>query len=64
VRASRLATPPKEGAAHAERCAPVQYASKPPSSGTHTTHLAVFRAYDKPVPWGYLVHCPRARAPW
>jgi len=54
--AVEVATPPNEGAAHAERCAPVQYASKPPSSGTHYPIWPVFRAYDKPVPWGYLVH--------
>lgn len=54
--AVEVATPPNEGAAHSERCAPIQYGSKPPSSGTHYPIWPVFRAYDKPIPWGYLVH--------
>jgi hypothetical protein len=52
----QVAAPPNEGASHAERCAPIQYASKPPSSGLHYPIWPVFRVYDKPVPWGYLVH--------
>jgi hypothetical protein len=51
-----VAAPPLEGASHTEQCGPVHYASKPPSSGTHYPIWPVFRVYDKPVPWGYLVH--------
>jgi hypothetical protein len=51
-----LADPPDEGAAHTAQCGPVTYGSKPPSSGTHYPVWPVFRVYDKPVPWGYLVH--------
>jgi hypothetical protein len=54
--AIEVAAPPSEGAAHTDRCGPVQYGSKPPSSGTHYPIWPVFRVYDKPVPWGYLVH--------
>jgi hypothetical protein len=50
------AAQPNEGAAHTGQCAPVTYRSKPPSSGTHYPIWPVFRVYDKPVPWGYLVH--------
>jgi hypothetical protein len=51
-----LAMPADEGANHVADCAPTSYASKPPSSGNHYGSWAVFRVYDKPVPWGYLVH--------
>jgi hypothetical protein len=51
-----VAAPPDEGAAHVERCAPVTHASKPPASGRHYPQWPVFRVYDRPVPWGYLVH--------
>jgi hypothetical protein len=50
------AAQPNEGAAHTGQCAPVTYRSKPPSSGTHYPIWPVFRVYDKPIPWGYLVH--------
>jgi hypothetical protein len=50
------ADPPIEGANHVAFCTPVQYGSNPPSSGTHYGSWPVFRAYDKPVPWGFLVH--------
>jgi hypothetical protein len=48
--------PPSEGAAHTTLCGPTSFNSKPPSSGTHYPTWPVFRAYDQPVPWGYLVH--------
>jgi Protein of unknown function (DUF3105) len=48
--------PPSEGGAHVPECQAVSYASKPPSSGTHYPTWPVFRVYDKPVPWGFLVH--------
>lgn len=52
-----LVAPPSEGANHTDRfCLPVSYASNPPASGTHYGSWPVFRAYDKPVPWGFLVH--------
>jgi hypothetical protein len=48
--------PPDEGAGHVMLCAPVSYNSKPPASGSHYDTWPVFRAYDNPVPWGFLVH--------
>jgi hypothetical protein len=54
--------PPDQGAAHVPvkaatgGCTPVTYATKPPASGTHYGTWAVFRVYDTPVPWGFLVH--------
>jgi len=51
-----VAAPPDEGAKHTTLCIPVPYKSKPPSSGTHYGAWPVFRVYDKPVPWGFLVH--------
>jgi hypothetical protein len=52
----QLAMPPDEGGAHIAECTPVTYGSKPPSSGTHYPSWPVFRVYDKPVPWGFLMH--------
>ncbi len=51
-----VALPPDEGAVHVSTCAPVTYGSHPPSSGPHYGSWPVFRVYDQPVPWGYLVH--------
>jgi hypothetical protein len=48
--------PPSEGANHTSQCAQVQHASNPPASGTHYPNWAAFRAYSKPVPWGFLLH--------
>jgi hypothetical protein len=48
--------PPSEGAAHTQLCGATSYATRPPSSGTHYPTWAAFRVYDKPVPWGFLVH--------
>jgi hypothetical protein len=49
-------SPPNDGAAHAMLCGPLQHRTSPPSSGTHYATWAFFRAYDKPVPWGFLLH--------
>jgi hypothetical protein len=51
-----VANPPDEGANHLAICAPTTYQSKPPSSGNHYPVWPLFRVYDKPVPWGFLVH--------
>ena len=52
-----LAAPASEGANHTARaCLPVTWASNPPASGTHYGSWPVFRAYDQPVPWGFLLH--------
>ena len=51
-----VALPPSEGASHVPTCTPVSYPSKPPASGPHYGTWPVFRVYDKPVPWGFLVH--------
>ena len=48
--------PRRRGGAHVALCAPVTYQSNPPVSGTHYQAWPVFRIYDKPVPWGFLVH--------
>ena len=47
---------PSRAANHVAQCAPVTYNSNPPSSGLHYPTWPVFRVYDKPVPWGFLVH--------
>jgi hypothetical protein len=51
-----VALPPSEGNAHVPTCTPVSFQSKPPASGSHYGAWPVFRIYDKPVPWGFLVH--------
>jgi hypothetical protein len=51
-----LSDPPTEGANHVTTCSAVQWGTNPPSSGMHYPSWPVFRAYDKPVPWGFLVH--------
>jgi hypothetical protein len=48
--------PPLAVGNHVANCSAVQWATNPPSSGTHYLEWPVFRAYDKPVPWGYLMH--------
>ena len=49
--------PPYEGAGHVTAVwrRPATTASRRPS-GTHYPTWPVFRAYDQPVPWGFLVH--------
>jgi hypothetical protein len=51
-----IALPPSEGGSHVATCTAVTHQSKPPSSGPHYGTWPVFRVYDKPVPWGFLVH--------
>jgi hypothetical protein len=47
---------PDEGAFHVA-CTPVPtYGTKPPSSGNHYAIWADYKTYDKPVPWGHLMH--------
>jgi len=48
---------PNGGHLHTTDCAPVTYASNPPSSGTHYPDWAKYKTYSAPVPWGFLVHC-------
>jgi len=45
-----------EGAQHLSLCAPTAYRTNPPSSGNHYPTWPSYRTYDKPVPWGFLVH--------
>ena len=45
-----------EGAVHIDQCSPTTYLTNPPSSGNHYPIWANYRVYDKPVPWGFLVH--------
>lgn len=51
-----VATPPDEGADHAALCTPLSWGSNPPATGKHYPTWPVFRVYQKPVPWGFLVH--------
>ena len=44
------------GALHHPAGTPLTYCTSPPSSGDHYDQWAAFRTYDKPVPYGYLVH--------
>jgi hypothetical protein len=41
---------------HVTECTPVDYATNPPSSGSHYPVWADFGAYDFPLPRGYWVH--------
>lgn len=45
-----------EGASHFDPGTSLTYCTRPPSSGDHYGSWASFRVYDKPVPYGYLVH--------
>jgi hypothetical protein len=47
---------PDEGGMHVAACAAISHGSNPPSSGTHYPSWPIFRVYDKPVPWGFLIH--------
>jgi hypothetical protein len=47
---------PDEGANHFEPGTALTYCTSPPSSGDHYSAWAAYRIYDKPVPYGYLVH--------
>ena len=47
----------EEGARIHVPCTPVPtYGTKPPSSGNHYAIWADYKTYDKPVPWGHLMH--------
>jgi hypothetical protein len=50
------ALPMDEGHDHVPPCTAVSYRSKPPSSGVHYGSWPAFRIYEKPVPWGFLMH--------
>jgi len=41
---------------HVATCSDVAYGTRPPSIGPHYGTWADFRAYDAPVPWGFVVH--------
>ncbi|MGZ3421584.1 MAG: DUF3105 domain-containing protein [Polyangiales bacterium] len=45
-----------EGHGHVLPTDPVTYCTRPPSSGDHYGDWADFKVYDKPVPYGNLVH--------
>lgn len=47
---------PNEGATHWPAGTALSYCTRPPSSGDHYDIWAAYRTYDKPVPYGYLVH--------
>jgi hypothetical protein len=47
---------PNGGHLHTPDCTPVTYDSNPPSSGTHYPDWAMYKTYQAPVPWGFLVH--------
>jgi Protein of unknown function (DUF3105) len=50
------ASHPEEGANHVVACSTACYGTVPPSSGNHYPIWPVYKAYDQPVPWGFLVH--------
>jgi len=50
------ASHPDEGATHVVVCSTTCYQTVPPSSGNHYPVWPVYKAYDQPVPWGFLVH--------
>ena len=49
-------SPPSAGGAHVALCSALTPATNPPTSGPHYGRWPVFRVYDRPVPWGYLLH--------
>jgi len=49
-------TVPIAGAQHTAPCTVLEYASNPPTSGTHYEVWAAYEIYDQPVPRGFLVH--------
>ena len=51
-----VAEHPDEGASHAVICSSVCYKTMPPSSGNHYGTWPIYKTYDQPVPWGFLVH--------
>ncbi len=53
---SQIQSWPDEGSTHYPPGTALTYCTKPPSSGDHYSEWAAYRVYDKPVPYGYLVH--------
>lgn len=51
-----LSDAPGQLGAHIPPCTPIGYPTNPPMGGTHYSVWAQFRAYDAPVPHGFLVH--------
>jgi hypothetical protein len=41
---------------HVDYCSALTYDGNPPASGSHYPSWPAFKAYDAPVPWGYLLH--------
>lgn len=52
----RTLVAPPSGAEHIAACTPLTFQTSPPTSGTHYPQWPVFRVYQQPVPWGYLLH--------
>jgi len=50
------ASHPDEGATHVVTCSTACYGTAPPSSGNHYPSWPAYKAYEQPVPWGFLVH--------
>ena len=50
------ASHPNEGQNHLVACSTACYGTMPPSSGNHYPSWPMYKAYDQPVPWGFLVH--------
>ena len=50
------ASHPNEGQTHLTLCSTTCYQTNPPSSGNHYPVWPVYKTYDAPVPWGFLVH--------
>ena len=51
-----VAAHPNEGANHLVACSAACYQTVPPSSGNHYPVWPVYKTYEQPVPWGFLVH--------
>lgn len=52
----RTLVAPSSGAEHIAACTPLTFQTSPPTSGTHYPQWPIFRVYQQPVPWGYLLH--------
>jgi hypothetical protein len=48
---------PTANALHVETCTDIDYATNPPSSGSHYGIWAAYKTYDEPIPRGFWVHC-------
>ena len=49
-------TPTDEGHSHAPLCSPLTHGTNPPATGAHYIRWPTFRSYERPIPWGYLLH--------